>query len=121
MISRAFQTLISPSSSSRSTTWSKMSGSAPAVAVTDRACSVMWPCWMPSVANALSAEKFCARPTVAMIWASSVADFTPRIWWFSFTAGFDISEPPTMPTFMGISMLPTRLPSASAVQLVSEV
>ena len=77
-ISSAFQILISPDSTSRSTTVSKISGVAPAAVATLRACSVMWPRWMPSVTRARSAEKFCARPTAAMTSASSRDESTLR-------------------------------------------
>ena len=73
----AFHTLISPDSISASTTLSNRCSGTPAVVATLRACSVMWPCWMPSVDSARSAAKFCARPTAAMIEASSRASGEP--------------------------------------------
>lgn len=39
----------------------------------DRACRDMWSRWMPSVANARTAARFCARPTATMVSASSLA------------------------------------------------
>lgn len=53
------------------------SGVAPAVEAMVRACRDMWPRWIPSVARARTAAKFCARPTAVMISASSVAVRTP--------------------------------------------
>ena len=75
--SAAFQTLISPDSINASTTVSNRCSGTPAVVATLRACSVMWPCWMPSVDSARSAAKFCASPTLAMIEASSRASGEP--------------------------------------------
>ena len=43
----------------RSTWWP----AAPAASATERACSAMWPRWMPSVASARTAARFDARPT----------------------------------------------------------
>ena len=46
---------------------------APAAMATWRACRLICPRWMPSVARARSAARFCARPTETMISASSAA------------------------------------------------
>ncbi len=119
-ISCAFQTLITPLWISRSSTSSKTSFGAPAAVTTLRACSVMWPFWMPSVASARMAAKFCASPTAPMTCASSVAESTPSSRKFSATVGFDSIGAPTMPTLIGSSMRPQRLPCSSAHQSVSD-
>src|SRR5207245_4377014 len=58
-----------------SATRSISSPTAPTVAATFRAWSAMCPFWIPSVASARTAAKFCARHTAAMTSASSWADF----------------------------------------------
>lgn len=51
-------------------TWETSSSNAPAATATFCACSDMCPRWIPSVASAFMAPKFCARPTAAMVRAS---------------------------------------------------
>ena len=119
-ISRAFHTLISLLRTSRSRTSSNIDSGTPAAVTTLRACNVMWPFWMPSVASARSAAKFCASPTAAMTWASCVADSTPSRRMFSAAVGLDSRGPPTVPTLIGTSMPPHRLPSLSDHHFVSD-
>ena len=80
----------------------------------------MWPRWMPSVAKARSAAKFCASPTVAMISPSSCALFTPRSRTFARAVGWTAVAPPTSPTAIGISIVPTKSPDASFSQVVRD-
>ena len=48
-----------------------------------------------------------------MTLANSIADSTLIILKFRATAGFDSIGPPTVPTLIGSSIFPTRLPSSS--------
>ena len=79
----------------------------------------MWPFWIPSVASARIAAMFDARPTAAMMPASSRADDTPSIRNASRTRGCASVTEPTVETAIGSSMVPTRCPS-SMVHVVSE-
>jgi len=76
---------------------------------------------MPSVASARSAATFCASPTLAMISESSLALVTPMILSAAWALGCTLVAPPTMPTAIGISRVPTRLPSRSLPQVLSDV
>jgi len=67
---------------------------------------------MPAVDSARRAAKFCASPMAAMTPASSVAEDAPRIWWLMRTLGLVSKEAPRVPTFMGISISPTKSPAA---------
>jgi len=120
-ISSAFHILISPDSINSSTTLSKISGVAPAVIATLRAWSVIWPRWTPSVHSARKAEKFWARPTAPITSANSFADEMSKISCEILTDGLDCNGPPTIPTFKGISIIPSRSPASFLYHLVNEV
>jgi hypothetical protein len=94
---------------------------APATMAMLRACRAMWPRWMPSVASALRAAMFWARPTATVTSASSCAVSTPRIFSESWASGWVLVAPPTRPSAMGISSVPTRRPSVASSHVVSEV
>jgi len=64
---------------------------------------------------------FWASPTETMISANSDAVFTFINLTEACAAGWTLVAPPTIPTAMGISSVPTRLPSASLPQVESEV
>src|SRR5213593_135911 len=55
----------------------------------------------------------CRQPTAAITSASSCAVLTPRRWTFAFAVGWTAVAPPTSPTAMGSSIVPTRSPFAS--------
>ncbi len=78
----------------------------------------MCPCWMPTVARAFIAPKFCASPTAAMIRASSAALPTPSTFRQACAVGCTLVAPPTRPTGIGSSIVPVSEPSADASQLV---
>ncbi|KAG1578766.1 hypothetical protein G6F46_015746 [Rhizopus delemar] len=81
----------------------------------------MWPRWMPSVASARNAPRFCARPTATATSPSSCADFTSMIFSASLASGCVLVAPPTRPTGMGISIVPTSAPEVSFSHCVSDV
>ncbi len=119
MISCAFQILISPEATKRSTTVSNSSGGVPAAVATERAWSVMCPCWMPSVTRALSAENVWAKPTAPMTSANSRA-----LWVFinrrlRATVGLVCKGPPTVPTLIGTSSCPIKSPLSALDHSVS--
>ena len=93
---------------------------APAAMATWRACRVMCPRWMPSVASARRAARFCANPTLTMISASSRAVVTCISLSAACAVGCTRVAPPTMPTAMGISSVPTSAPPSSP-QVLNEV
>jgi hypothetical protein len=76
---------------------------------------------MPSVASARTAAKFCASPTAVMISASSDAVPTPRSLIAACATGCTLVAPPTNPTGIGSSSVPTTFPSASRSNRDSEV
>src|SRR2546422_676988 len=85
-----------------------------------RAWRDMCPRWIPSVARARRAAKFCARPTAAITSPSSCALFTPRRRTFALAVGWTAVAPPTSPTAIGSSMVPTKSPFASFSQVVRD-
>src|SRR5690606_42152662 len=109
----AWSTRTFRSATSRATTAGSSSAVAPTVVAMLRACSDMWPRWMPSVASARTAAKFCASPTAVMISASSAAVPTPSSATAACAAGCTVVAPPTRPTGIGSSSVPTRSPAAS--------
>ncbi|MOA32699.1 hypothetical protein D3C78_1539410 [compost metagenome] len=113
-------TLISWAATRASAMRSICSPWAPAVMATERACRAMWPFWMPWVHRALSAPRFWASPTVTITWASSAAECTRRNLWAIWAIGCSPIEPPTVPTGMGNSSSPTKLPASSWLQVVME-
>ncbi len=85
-----------------------------------RACNFMCPFWIPSEASALIALKFCARPTATITHASSLADLICRIFAQTLAIGWTLIIPPTTPTDIGSSILPTKLPALSLLHCVSD-
>lgn len=79
----------------------------------------MWPFWMPVVASARKAEKFCTKPTAAMVRASRSAESTPSSFSASRAIGWALVAPPTRPTAIGSSSEPARSPSLVTSQRVS--
>ena len=78
----------------------------------------MCPAWIPSVTSARSAARFDARPTAAMMPASSRAFGEPRIRSAVFTRGCDAASGPTVDTAIGSSIEPWSVRSVTA-QFVS--
>mmetsp|Transcript_31933 Transcript_31933/g.110394 ORF Transcript_31933/g.110394 Transcript_31933/m.110394 type:complete len:290 (+) Transcript_31933:111-980(+) len=76
----------------------------------------MCPFWMPSVARARRAARFCARPAAAITLARPAADATPRIFTLARAAGCCATAPPTRPTASGSDMVPTKAPPSVLAQ-----
>src|SRR5579875_3009327 len=112
--SRARPIFTSPSAMSRRRSCSASAPRAPAACETARACSAMWPFWIPSVARARMAARFEASPTAAMSAARSRASLTCIMRSASRTRGCDCTTGPTVETAIGSSSAPTRCPSSIA-------
>lgn len=85
----------------------KWSGT-PAFFAIVRPCSFMWPFCIPSMAKALKAAKFWAKPTHTKIWLSYCAFGFPIISKVDLYKGFLLITPPTDPTAMGSSKDPLK-------------
>src|SRR5699024_6189866 len=100
------------SSISRSTMISASAALAPTEAARFFACRDMCPRCTPSVASTRRAARFWARPAATMISARSWAVVTSAIRRLARAAGWTLVAPPTRPTGIGISRVPTRSPAA---------
>ena len=76
----------------------------------------MCPACIPTVAKALKAPRFCAIPAAAITLARSSALLIPNNATFVCAPGCILTAPPTKPTAIGHSILPTRFPSSSFSQ-----
>jgi hypothetical protein len=85
----------------------------------ERACSDMWPRWMPSVAIARRAARLEARPAAAITWPSSAPERQPRISSASRATGCTRVAPPTTPTAAGRLIEPSSQPSSPRRQIAS--
>src|SRR5688572_1162707 len=73
-------------------------------------CRAMWPFWMPSAERARRAERFCARPTAAMVRARPTASGEPRTLRQTRANGCSRVTPPTVPTCRGRVRFASRSP-----------